>query len=367
MLLATMFGFLTVVRYFVWGWESQAEKSVLADMVRGLAVWPPIRLAKPEWRPHVTAIAIIVAVWSAIICIDSVHSRVGFGLLLAAAFHAVLFTGLMASSRGTPNLKLVVLRVFGVDETAIFTFKGLLEYWKHFGTFFTVVDPSFLKSEQQQRSLLVVAILIPFFLILPLGEFDVYWKDPILFLWAGVMPAALLIGTGYVFLSLRQVERGFVRSRNDLVERLRRLDAWPRALDLTFRSMPMMCHNNVWKIAVSECVMNSDAVLMDLRGFSQDRMGCRYEVDYLLDVIPIDRVLFLVEPEGVSQTQKLILELWEYLRTNSPNLKLQRPQARIYVTSEKSNDKDIQGALDELLHVASRTVQSREAVVAPSH
>lgn len=352
-IIASALAFLAVVRYVVWGWESKAEKSTFAKLARLAAVWPPVRPAKPEWRPHVSALAIFVAVLAGISSIASTDVLVGLALLVAAAFHTWLIANLMVSSRGAANLKLMVLRVFGVDETAAFTFEGLLGYWRHFGTFFTIVDPSFLKSEQRRRSLLPeFLILVAALLFILSVELDAFATSPVLFVSAGVLPATLALGTGYGFLSLRQVDRDFVRERNDVLERLQRLDAWPRALDLTFRSMPMMCHDNTWKIAVSECVGSSDAVLMDLRGFSKERQGCTYEVDYLLDVIPIDRVVFLVEREGVSPVQDLILDLWKLLRTTSPNLERQDPRAIIYVTSEE-NDRDIQGLCDVLLTTAN--------------
>ena len=50
-----------------------------------------------------------------------------------------------------------------------------------------------------------------------------------------------------------------------------------------------MCYDNTWKIAVAEFVSVANVVLMDLRGYSTNRKGCDYEVDLLLDQMPIAR------------------------------------------------------------------------------
>ena len=39
----------------------------------------------------------------------------------------------------------------------------------------------------------------------------------------------------------------------------------------------------------------SDAVLMDLRGFLPDNQGCVFEINELLNVVPLDRVVFVVD------------------------------------------------------------------------
>ena len=76
---------------------------------------------------------------------------------------------------------------------------------------------------------------------------------------------------------------------------------------------------------------------MDLRGFSEKRKGCEYEIDFLFDTFPINRILFLVDNDTdrnfISQT---ILDRWDYLRVNSPNLSITEPVAKIFICHPES-------------------------------
>lgn len=348
--IALPYSFISLIRVLAFRSQFRAHVGGIAGFARPLLTgW--LVIGNPEWRFYVAAIAIGVATIPNLL--DWPYPWYdGFLVLVPPAFHVAVAVRLMATAQKDANLKLVVLRVFGIDETAQFTFEGLLTYWRHFGSFFTVVDPSFLKSQQRQRNRLIPLLMVTFFLLAILSEEVPAFKEaPVYFLKTVLLPAFLILGALYVYGSLRLAERGFVRSREDLLERLQRLDARPRNLNLTFKSLPLMCFDNTWRIAVSECVKGADAVLMDLRGFSEENKGCQYEVDFLLDVITVDRIVFLVEPSAVAGVKELILERWEMLRTTSPNLEAERPHARIYVTS-KENARDIQGILDDLLVAA---------------
>ena len=164
----------------------------------------------------------------------------------------------------------------------------------------------------------------------------------------------LLLAFTYVVLNIRLIDRNFVRSQADLEGRLLRLERWPRKWDLTFKSLPTMCYDNTWKVAVSEFIKTSEVILMDLRGYSDERKGCEYEVGLLLDTVPLQRIAFLVDAPGLPLVRKLILKRWERLLTTSPNLNQVPTQALIYVSS-KQNKKDIQGIMDILMEAAIRS------------
>ena len=52
------------------------------------------------------------------------------------------------------------------------------------------------------------------------------------------------------------------------------------------------CHNDTWKMVLKRLSRESDAVLMDLRGFLPDNQGCVFEINELLNVVPLDRVVW---------------------------------------------------------------------------
>jgi hypothetical protein len=293
-------------------------------------------------RPLINGMVIAIA---ALIATDEA------ALWPAIAFHVVMMLYQLRAARSVRNLKLVVLRVFNMDRSARLTFKGLLTNWRRFGTFFTVVDKSFLKSQDRRWLPVLLPPLLMLVLFAILSTYGFYREYETRFLLFVALPVMVFFAAAHVFVSLRSVDRSFIGSAADLASRLQRLEASPRTWDLSFKSMPLMCFNDTWQMVVSTCVQESDAVLMDLRGFSETNKGCEKEVDYLLDVKPVERIVFLADSEGCDETGKMILERWDRLHKASPNLKAKAPQARMYVTSTET-EKDQQVILDLLLHAA---------------
>ena len=64
---------------------------------------------------------------------------------------------------------------------------------------------------------------------------------------------------------------------------------------------------------------DSDAVLMDLRGFKLENQGCVFEINELLNVVALDRVVFVV---GATTDLAFLRETFATtLRTQICNLK----------------------------------------------
>jgi len=340
--IALPFAFLSLVRFIAFRQQFRAHQRGIAGFLRPiLKIW--LVIASPQFRIYITAIALVMA---------AVQVVANPFLLLSIAFHLVLINRQVSSFRETPNMKLLVLRIFGNNENARFTFEALLKYWQYFGSFFTVVDPTFLRSQVSQRNRLIPLLMAAFVgLSLIAYEPEIFGVSAAAILGFVVLPVVLLIGAAFIAFSLRRIDQHFVKSRSDLQEQLQRLEARPRRFDLAFKELSTLCYANTWKMAVSEFVNISDVILMDLRGYSEARKGIEYEVDYILDTVPLDRIAFLVESPGLPLVRKLILSRWEYLRTTSPNLATQAPKVFVYVSS-KQNPKDVQGILDILLESA---------------
>jgi len=77
-----------------------------------------------------------------------------------------------------------------------------------------------------------------------------------------------------------------------------------------------MCYDNTWKLAVTTFTQLVNAVLIDLRGFPEERKGCAYEVDFLFYTVAVENVVFLIQPDTVDSVTRLIEERWEYLKMN---------------------------------------------------
>ena len=55
------------------------------------------------------------------------------------------------------------------------------------------------------------------------------------------------------------------------------------------------CYDDTWKMVLLRLVHESDAVLMDLRGFSRSNAGCVFEIQELARLVPLVRVVFIVD------------------------------------------------------------------------
>jgi len=131
------------------------------------------------------------------------------------------------------------------------------------------------------------------------------------------------------FVSGRHRQR-FVTSPGDAVERIRTQDTLPDP-DGRYRVTEFFCHADTWQTAVRLLAQDSDAVLMDLRGFSPAHQGCRWEIGQLLDAVPLDRVVLLVD----DSTQETFLHdtlrhLWRTVDPASPNFARPHPEVHLF-------------------------------------
>jgi hypothetical protein len=97
----------------------------------------------------------------------------------------------------------------------------------------------------------------------------------------------------YSFLSGR-LSRAFVKDQADLEARLGALDRAPDP-DGRYRINQFFCHQNTWKGVLDELMRRSAAVLMDLRGFDAERLGCRYELTRLGEHLGAKPVVLLAD------------------------------------------------------------------------
>lgn len=353
--IALPLAFISLIRYIAFNNEFKVYHKGIFGFVQPIKrIW--LTIADPKWRGYYTIAAISAVVLLGIDRIP-VSFPASLALLSAAAFHLWLVVRLRKSLRKERNIKLLILRVFGINETATFTFEGLLHYWQYFGSFFTIVDSSFLRSSERQRNQIIPAISLAFLLLIILGvvikESDLDAEISKTYVKFLSIPLVTLLGLIYIRFSIKSVDKSFILGKEDLDNRLAKLDKSPRKLNYVFKSMPIMCYDNTWKMTVSEFANKSDLILMDLRGFSEERKGCEYEVDFLFDQVPVSKIVFLINPNGFELTKKLILKRWAMLHPGSPNLNIPKLELQVYVSS-KENNKDIQGIMDVLMNKAAK-------------
>jgi len=86
----------------------------------------------------------------------------------------------------------------------------------------------------------------------------------------------------------------FVNTQADLDQRLATLDRQPDP-DGRYRVNEFCCRDSTWQATVVELIERADAVVMDLRGFSAQRLGCEFELRELSTRLNAEQVVLVVD------------------------------------------------------------------------
>ncbi|MBU4260603.1 MAG: hypothetical protein KKC76_01810 [Proteobacteria bacterium] len=127
-----------------------------------------------------------------------------------------------------------------------------------------------------------------------------------------------------------RLSRQFVQGEKDLVQRVSHLDTKPDP-DGRHRVNEFFCRADTWQMAMEQLAQRCDAVLMDLRSFSKSNRGCLYELSHLMNSIPLERVLLVID-DSTDQAflEMTVREIWQNLEVTSPNAALSRPVVRCF-------------------------------------
>lgn len=134
----------------------------------------------------------------------------------------------------------------------------------------------------------------------------------------------------------RRLRRIFLANDADIQARLHTLDVG-RDPDLRYRINEFFCHDNTWQAAVKALAQRSTVVLMDLRGFGKQNRGCEFELEMLLDVVSVARVVLLVDETTEIDTLKQVLHAaWSKMSESSPNRALTNPVLSLFQVKDSS-------------------------------
>jgi hypothetical protein len=126
-----------------------------------------------------------------------------------------------------------------------------------------------------------------------------------------------------------RLARLFIRSPDDLRARIAGIDDRPDP-DARFRINQLFCSDDMWKAAVTHLMGEASLVAMDLRGFGPHRQGCVYELETLLDTVPLDRLVFMIDwSTDRKGLEAILFTHWQRLTADSPNLAFAQPTLRL--------------------------------------
>jgi hypothetical protein len=125
-----------------------------------------------------------------------------------------------------------------------------------------------------------------------------------------------------------------------------------RDADGRFRINDFFCHADTWQGVLRKLINSTDVVLMDLRSLTANNAGCVYEIKELLNVMPLDQVVFVVD----SMTDRTFLEqTWQEacreLRRESPNVGLTASALRPFELNSRGYS-ELQGLLRRICAAA---------------
>jgi hypothetical protein len=115
-----------------------------------------------------------------------------------------------------------------------------------------------------------------------------------------------------------RLSRRFVDGVPTLERRLAESEA-RRDFDGRYRVTDFFCHDDTWKMVLRRLAKTSDAVLMDLRGFTRANTGCVFEIHALLDDVALSRIVFIVDTTTDEKfLNETVAASWATLAPSSP-------------------------------------------------
>jgi hypothetical protein len=236
------------------------------------------------------------------------------GLVAFAVYKAVAWSGFsLLNRRGDParkeSTRLLLLRVFSLGRRSEKLFDALTKHWRYVGSVRLIAGPDLATTTVEPHEFL---------------DF---------------------IGG--------RLARRFIDGRETLERRLSEEDDEPDR-DGRFRVNDFFCHDDTWRMVLSRLAGGSDAVLMDLRGFSPQNAGCVYEINELINIVPLQKVVFVVD--GTTDERFLYRtarECWDRIGPTSPNRSFS-PEQLPLLRLEGSGGGDLRGLLRAVCAAAGK-------------
>lgn len=209
------------------------------------------------------------------------------------------------------GLTLLVLRVFSLGKRSENLFNSVTKYWRYIGDVKLIVGSDLASST--------------------------------------VAPHQFL---AFISGKLNQM---FVNSETTIYHNLNELDR-QRDFDGRFRINTLFCHADTWRSVVSRLITEVDVVLMDLRNLSEGNDGCVFELNELLNFVPLQQLILIID---VTTDKKFLHQTLERfcsgLRLESPNFGITPDQVQLFFLESLGHHK-----LRKLFHRLSTATSARE-------
>ena len=121
----------------------------------------------------------------------------------------------------------------------------------------------------------------------------------------------------------------YVQDARDLERRMAALDTAPDP-DGRYRVNDFFCFEDTWKPAFTRLLAVSDAVLVDLSGFTPRNQGVAFELGQLVARRPLDSFVLMTDDRtDADQLGATLHRLWRELDPSLPNARIATPLIRV--------------------------------------
>ncbi|SFL31978.1 hypothetical protein SAMN05216302_106012 [Nitrosomonas aestuarii] len=195
------------------------------------------------------------------------------GVAAFVAYNLIVRQGMKyVVHRSSPVMPLLVLRVFSLGNKSEALFQAITQRWRYLGNVQLIAGPDLATATIEPHEFLT-------------------------------------------FLSGR-LKQEFIHDEKTLQQRLAALDT-QKDFDGRFRINELFCYADTWKLALAELVKQQHTVLMDLRSFSTRKPGCIHELNTLVRVVPLHRILLVVdETTDMNFLFQVLQKAWQQCRGN---------------------------------------------------
>ncbi len=148
-----------------------------------------------------------------------------------------------------------------------------------------------------------------------------------------------------------RTDRLFLNTADEVDRRLSSLESRLGG-DARFPVNELHCRGDTWQLAVKRLAPASDVILMDLRRFTRNRLGCIYELTEVIRLVALERIVILTDRDtDAPALEEVANEAWAQLPPGSPNRAHASPSLSVLRCSGGSTDAR---AIESLLYAASR-------------
>ncbi|MEQ1531744.1 MAG: hypothetical protein ABL925_20725, partial [Methylococcales bacterium] len=114
----------------------------------------------------------------------------------------------------------------------------------------------------------------------------------------------------------------FVNNEETINRSIQEMDVLPD-VDGRFRINDFLCRKDTWQSVLSRLITSVDVVLMDLRNFTKENKGCIFELNELLNVVPVQRLVLVID----NSTDKDLLN--ETLKASCAKMRAGSPNSNL--------------------------------------